>query len=344
MKTKRPDPSGMAGRFAAALKNDWRARARPEQLPPDDFSIWLFMAGRGSGKNWAHSHYVHEQGASGAVERIALIGATADATRFTMVEGTAGIMAAAGDVDRPVFEASKGQLTWPSGCIAHLYSADSPELLRGPEFGLAWCDELASWRRAQETWDNLNFCMRGSRNPKIVISTTPRPTKLVKDIVQREGTDGIVITRSSTYDNRKNLPPSFFAHLVKKYEGTRTGRQELLAELLLDTPGSLWNSANLEATRVTAAPAMQRIVVAIDPSGSGSADADECGIIVAGLGQDGEGYVIADLSGRMTPTEWARRAIDAYRHFKADRIVAETNFGSLMVIGTIQAVDNSVPV
>ena len=345
MKTKPPPrkAQGLSRGFAAALKSDWRMLARPEQLPPKVFSIWLFLAGRGSGKNWADSHYVHEMGASGAVERIALIGATADATRFTMVEGAAGILAAAGDNDRPVFEASKGQLRWPSGCIAHLYSADSPELLRGPEFGLAWCDELASWRRAQETWDNLNFCMRGSRNPKIVISTTPRPTKLIKDLVAREGTDGIVITRSSTYDNRKNLPPSFFSHLVKKYEGTRTGRQELLAELLTDTPGSLWTAENLEATRVTQAPTMQRIVVAIDPSGSGSEDADECGIVIAGLGLDGEGYVLADLSGRMSPTEWARRAIDAYRHFKADRIIAETNFGSLMVIGTISAIDPNVP-
>jgi predicted phage terminase large subunit-like protein len=343
MKIKPPDQSGMVGRFAAALKSDWRARARPEQLPPSDFSIWLFLAGRASGKNWADSHYVQEQGASGAVERIALIGATADATRFTMVEGAAGILAAAGDHDRPNFEASLGKLTWRSGTVAHLYSADSPELLRGPEFGLAWCDELASWRRAQETWDNLNFCMRGSESPKIIISTTPRPTKLIKELVAREGKNGVMVSRSTTYDNRKNLPPSFFAHLVKKYEGTRTGRQELNAELLLDVPGALWNSENLETSRVIAAPAMQRIVVAIDPSGSGSADADECGVLICGLGMDSEGYVIADHSGKMTPTEWARRAIDAYRIYKADRIVAETNFGSLMVLGTIAAVDPSVP-
>ena len=326
--------------------NPTGACSRPEQLPPKDFlawSIWLFLAGRGSGKNWADSHYVHELAATGAVMRVALIGATADATRYTMVEGTAGILAAAGARDRPVFEASKGQLTWPSGCIARLYSADSPELLRGPEFDLAWCDELASWRRAQETWDNLNFCMRGGKHPHIIISTTPKPTKLIKNLVAREGVDGIVISRSSTYDNRVNLPPSFFAQLVRKYEGTRVGRQELNAELLLDTPGSLWTVENLERTRVRQAPPMQRIVVAIDPTGRGSEDADECGIIVAGLGQNGEGYVLADESGRMTPTEWARRAIDAYRRFKADKIVAEVNFGALMIAGTIAAVDPNVP-
>jgi predicted phage terminase large subunit-like protein len=345
LKTKPPPrkAQGLSRGFAAALKSDWRMLARPEQLPPKDFSIWLFLAGRGSGKNWADAHYVHEQAATGAVKRIALIGATSDAVRFTMVEGQSGILTAAGAWERPTFEAGKGQLTWPSGTIARLYSADSPELLRGPEHDLAWCDELASWRRAQETWDNLVLTMRLGKHPKIVISTTPKPTKLIKDLVAREGKDGIVITRSTTYDNRANLPPSFFAQLVKKYEGSRTGRQELLAELLMDTPGSLWKSENLEATRVTQAPAMQRIVVAIDPSGSGSEDADECGIIVAGLGQDGEGYVLADLSGRMSPTEWARRAIDAYRHFKADRIIAETNFGSLMVIGTIAAIDPNVP-
>jgi predicted phage terminase large subunit-like protein len=341
MTTKPPD---FATRFASALQADWRARARPAQLPPPDFSIWLFLAGRGSGKNWADSHYVQEQGALGVVERIALIGATADSVRQTMVEGAAGILAAAGDLDRPVFEASKGQLTWPSGTIALCYSADSPELLRGPEFGLAWCDELASWRRDRETWDNLAFCMRGSKNPRIIISTTPKPTKLIKELVARAGTDGVVITRSSTYDNRQNLPPSFFSHLVKKYEGTRTGRQELLAELLLDTPGALWSAENLESTRVEHAPqAMQRIVVAIDPSGSGGEGADEAGIIVAGLGADGNCYVLKDLSARLSPVEWARRGIDAYHYYKADRIVAETNFGAAMVLSTIAAVDPGVP-
>ncbi len=343
MKTNPPPHKGLSRGFAAALKSDWRMLARPEQLPPKDFSIWLFLAGRGSGKNWADAHYVHEQAATGAVKRIALIGATSDAVRFTMVEGQSGILTAAGAWERPTFEAGKGQLTWPSGTIARLYSADSPELLRGPEHDLAWCDELASWRRAQETWDNLVLTMRLGKHPKIVISTTPKPTKLIKDLVAREGKDGIVITRSTTYDNRANLPPSFFAQLVKKYEGSRTGRQELLAELLMDTPGSLWKSENLEATRVSQAPPMQRVVVAIDPSGSGSEDADECGIIVAGLGQDGEGYVLADLSGRMSPTEWARKAIDAYHLYKADRIIAETNFGSLMVIGTIAAIDPNAP-
>jgi predicted phage terminase large subunit-like protein len=341
---KQPNQSGLPGRFAAALKGDWRARARPAQLPPDDFSIWLFLAGRGSGKNWADSHYVQEQGALGAVERIALIGATADSVRQTMVEGAAGILTAAGDVDRPIYEPSKGQLTWASGTTALMYSADSPELLRGPEFGLAWCDELASWRRDRETWDNLAFCMRGSKNPRIIISTTPKPTKLIKELVARAGKDGVVITRSSTYDNRQNLPPSFFSHLVKKYEGTRTGRQELLAELLLDTPGALWSAENLETTRVEHAPHdLVRVVVAIDPSGSGDEGADEAGIIVAGLGADSNCYVLADLSGRMSPTEWARKAIDAYRVFKADRIIAETNFGAQMVIATISAVDSGVP-
>ena len=199
--------------FAAALASDWRMLARPEQLPPKDplaWSIWLFLAGRGSGKNWADSHFVHEQAATGAVKRIALVGATSDSVRFTMVEGESRILAAAGTWETPTYEPGKGQLTWPSGTIARLYSADSPELLRGPEHDLAWCDELASWRRAQETFDNLVLTMRLGKHPHIVISTTPRPTALVKDLAKRaaEGRDGIVITRSTTYDNRTNLPPS----------------------------------------------------------------------------------------------------------------------------------------
>jgi phage terminase large subunit-like protein len=345
----RPPPrgsgrDGLGDGFLSALKGDWRSLARPSQIPPEDFSVWLFLAGRGSGKNWACSHFVHEQAACGNVKRVALVGATADAVRFTMVEGEAGILAAAGNLQTPEFEAGKGQITWRSGCIARLYSADSPELLRGPEHDLAWCDELAAWRRAQETWDNLSFTMRLGRRPRIVISTTPKPTKLVKDLVSREGKDGIAISRSSTYDNRQNLPASFFANLVKKYEGTRTGRQELLAELLLDTPGALWSAENLEATRVEKAPqTMARVVVAIDPSGSGGEGADEAGIIVAGLGLDSNAYVLADLSGRMSPTEWARRAIDGYRLFGADRIMAEVNFGGQMVLSTVAAVDPSVP-
>ena len=344
---KAPKRKSLRQGFAEALKGDWRVLARPEQLPPKDplaWSIWLMCAGRGSGKNWACSHFVCEQAATGAAKRIALVGATADAVRFTMVEGEAGILAAAGSSDRPLFEAGKGQILWPSGAIARLYSADSPEIIRGTEHDLAWCDELASWRRAQETWDNLTFTMRMGKHPHIVISTTPKPTKLIKDLVSREGKDGIVISRSTTYANRQNLPPSFFAQLVRKYEGTRTGRQELLAELLIDAPGALWSAENLEATRLEKAPqTMQRIVVAIDPSGSGGEGADEAGIVVAGLGLDSNVYVLADLSGRMSPTEWARKAIDAYRVYGADRLIAEVQFGGQMVLSTIAAVDPSIP-
>lgn len=340
---KPPRKPTISSGFAAALKSDWRVLARGPQLPPADFSIWLFLAGRGSGKTWAHSHFVHEQAATGAAKRIAIVGATADAVRFTQVEGAAGILAAAGAWERPTYESGKGQITWPSGAIARLFSADSPELLRGPEHDLAWCDELASWRRAQETWDNLMMGLRSGPRPQVVISTTPKPTKLIKDLVAREGADGIVITRSSTYDNRINLPPSFFAQLVKKYEGSRVGRQELLAELLLDVPGALWSHANLQETRVEVAPPMQRVVVAVDPSGSGNENADEAGIVVAGVDAAGEAYCLADLSGRMAPVEWARKAIDAYHFYKANLVIAETNFGAQMVIDTLAAVDPNVP-
>jgi phage terminase large subunit-like protein len=343
MKKPKPPRSSLSSGFAAALKSDWRTLARPQQLPPKDFSIWLFLAGRGSGKTWSHAHLTHELAAIGSVKRIALIGATNDSTRAVMVEGLSGILSCAAALDRPTFEPSKGQLVWPSGTIAQLFSADQPELLRGPEHDFAWCDELASWRRAEELWANLMMTMRAGAKPQVIISTTPRPTKLIKELVAREGQDGIVISRSTTYDNRQNLPPSFFSELVRKFEGSRTGRQELLAELLLDTPGSLWTAVNLEATRVSFAPPMQRIVIAIDPSGSGGEDADECGLIAAGLGQDGQGYIIADLSGRMSPIEWSRKAVDAYHVYKADRIVAEKNFGGDMVLSTIAAVDASVP-
>ena len=341
-----PAPGGLFARFAKAVQGNWRSRARPAQIPPEDFSVLLLLAGRGAGKTWAAASYVNEQAAAGAVRRIALIGSTAGDTRYTMVEGESGILTAARAAGVAVeYEPGKGQITWPSGAIARCFSADTPDQLRGPEHDLAWCDEAAAWRRAEETWSNLLFTMRIGTQPRVIITTTPRPVRLIRDLVARDGTDGIVVRRMSTYDNRTNLAPQFFAQLVRRFEGTRLARQELLAELLEDVPGALWSRDVLEATRVDRAPErMQRVVIGVDPAGSSAEGADMTGIIACGLGADGEGYVLADLSRRGTPREWASAAIAAYHSLKADKIVIERNFGGEMAAATLASIDPAVPV
>ena len=340
------DAGAFFGRFAKAIRGDWRSRARPAQIPPDDFSVLLLLAGRGAGKTWAAASYVNEQATLGAVRRIALLGATANDTRYTMVEGESGILAAARAAGTEVeYEGGKGLITWPSGAIARCFSADTPDQLRGPEHDLAWCDEAAAWRRAEDTWSNLLLTMRIGTQPRIVITTTPRPVRLIRDLVARDGTDGIVVRRMSTYDNRTNLAPQFFAQLVRKFEGTRLARQELLAELLEDVPGALWSREVLESTRVERAPEhMQRITIGVDPAGSSAEGADLTGIVACGLGADGEGYVLADLSKRGTPREWASAAIAAYHSLKADKVVIERNYGGEMARATLASVDPAVPV
>src|SRR6201993_4100510 len=207
----------------------------------------------------------------------------------------------------------------------------------------AVCDELGSWSRP-ETWDMLQFGLRLGRHPRCLVATTPRPTRLIRELLAREGRD-VTVTRGSTYENRANLAPGFFDQIIRKYEGTRLGRQELNAELLDDVPGALWNRTRLEELRwplSKSVPDLVRIVVAIDPATTSGEDADETGIIVAGKDGGGRGYVLADRSGHYTPTEWAQLAIALYRQHKADRIVAEVNNGGDMVEATLRMIDPNV--
>ncbi len=336
----------MASSFAAqlvdALENSWPAVARPNQLPPpgDWWQIWLLLAGRGFGKTRTLAEWVCEHVLLGLASRIALVAATAADARDVLVEGESGILAVAPAWFRPVYEPSKRRLTWPNGGIATTFSAEEPDRLRGPQHDAAVCDELASWSRP-ETWDMLQFGLRLGRHPRCLVATTPRPTKLIRELLAREGRD-VVVTRGSTYENRANLAPGFFAQVIRKYEGTRLGRQELNAELLEDTPGALWSHAIIDAARVAAAPSLQRVVVAIDPAVTSGEDADETGIVVVGQDANGHGYVLQDLSGRYSPTEWAKIAVTAYRTHRADRIVAERNNGGDMVQATIRMVDPNV--
>lgn len=318
---------------AEALLYDWAFLARPAQLPPPgDWRTWLVLAGRGFGKTRTGAETIRAWVDSGRYGRLALVAPTAASVRDVMVEGESGILAISPPWNRPKYEPSKRRLTWPNGALATTYSADEPDSLRGPQHDGAWSDEVAAWRYP-ETWDNLQFGLRLGQNPRQIVTTTPRPLRIIRELLAQATT---AITRGSTFENRANLAPAFLEQIVTKYRGTRLGRQELYAELLDDTPGALWTRALFEPYR--AAPQLQRVVVAIDPATTHGEDADETGIVVAGVGVDGRGYVLADRSCRLSPDGWARRAVAAFEEFKADRIVAEVNNGGDMVEHTIRTV------
>lgn len=336
-------------RLASSLADDWRARARPEQLPPDAdwWSTWLILAGRGWGKTRTGSEWVRSLAEAATVHRIALVGPTAADVRDVMVEGESGILAVCPSHNFPTYEPSKRRLTWPNGVQATMFSSEEPDRLRGPQHGAAWADELGAWRNVGDTWSMLQFGMRLGRRPRTLITTTPRPLPILRDLVGREGSD-VYVTRGRTYDNAANLAPSFFSQIVKQYEGTRLGRQELDAEILSDTPGALWNMDLIDRTRVKDAPELHRIVVAIDPAVSTKENSDETGIMVAGVAHKRGDipphvYVLADYSGKYAPHEWARRAIGAFTTFNADRIIAEANQGGAMVEHTLRVVGRNVP-
>ncbi|MFD1423416.1 DNA-packaging protein [Laceyella tengchongensis] len=324
---------------AHSLLYDWRFWARPNQLPPEgNWRTWLLLAGRGFGKTRTGAEWIRWLVETGQAKRIALVAPTAGDARDVIVEGESGLLAISAPWCMPTYEPSKRRITWPNGAIATLYSADEPERLRGPQHDAAWCDELAAWRYP-DAWDMLMFGLRLGKDPRVVVTTTPKPTPIIKSLVEAKTT---VVTRGSTFDNAENLAPAFLEQIVSKYEGTRLGRQELYADILDDTPGALWNWRMIDELRVKEHPDLVRIVIAIDPAVTNDEDSDETGIVVAGLGADGHGYVLADLSRKDTPDGWARVAVDAYHRHKADRIVAETNNGGDMVEFTIRTVDRGV--
>ena len=325
---------------ALRIKYDWPYRARPEQLPPPgDWRVWLLLAGRGFGKTRTGGELVRARVAAHTARRIALVAPTAADARDVMVEGESGLLVIAPPTERPLYEPSKRRLTWPNGAVATLFSADEPERLRGPQHDFAWCDELAAWRYPA-AWDMLMFGLRLGDDPRAVVTTTPRPTKLIRALL---ADPKVVTTRGATKENRANLAPAFLDQIVRRYQGTRLGRQELDAELLDDMPGGLWQRGIIEATRTSTVPQFSRVVVAIDPAVSASEHADETGIIAAGRDSNGHGYVLADASGRYAPAEWARIAIAAYGARRADRIVAEINNGGDMVEATLRMIDPNVP-
>ena len=335
-------------------RTDWQSLARPDQRAPahDAWTTWLLLGGRGAGKTRAGAEWIRavvakfiRRSESDTPPRIALVAETYADAREVMIEGQSGLRAIEPAQTRPEYQASRRRLEWPNGAVAHCFSAEDPDGIRGYQFDAAWSDELCKWRYPEETWSNLQLALRLGERPRQVATTTPRPMALLKRLMASPTT---VVTRASTYANRQNLAEAFLTEIASAYEGTALGRQELLGEIIEDVEGALWSWAMIEAARISLVPDLDRIVVAVDPPATSGPNADECGIIVAGktdIQGAPTGFVLADRSGAgMTPVQWAERAVAAYRAFEADRIVVEVNQGGEMVRAVIAQVDPGAPV
>lgn len=319
------------------LNYAWPFWARPKQLPPPGaWRVWLLLAGRGFGKTRAACEWARSKAEEMPGSRGAIVSSTAADARDIVVEGESGILAVCPPWNRPKYEPSKRRLTWPNGTTATLYTADEPDRLRGPQHHWALCDELAAWRYPQEAWDMLMMGLRLGDDPRCAIATTPRPIKVLRELLKDPAT---TTTRGSTYENRGNLAPAYFTQIIRKYEGTRLGRQELSAEILDDVPGALWTHAKLEENRTQHAPSMVRMVVAVDPAVTANAEtSNETAIVVAGIDENDHGYVVEDLSGIYTPAEWAAKVIGAYDKWHADAVVAEVNNGGDLVESNVKSI------
>ena len=321
---------------------NWLSIARPKQITPEgNWFIWILLAGRGFGKSRTASEDLARYALSHPGERIAVVSATTNDLRKVCFEGDSGILNVIPPKCVKQYNISMSQIELFNGALIEGFSAEKPDRLRGPQFHRAYCDELASWQRP-DTFDMLMFGLRLGKNPQCVITTTPRPTQLIKDLMKRSD---IHITRGSTFDNKANLAPSFIKAVEAKYDGTRLGRQELYAEILDDNPGALWKRDDIDSTRVSTHPELLRIVVAIDPAVTNKEDSDETGIIVAGIANINgtiHGYILDDVSMKGSPDEWARKAVQTYHHWKADRIIGETNNGGDMIETVIRTIDPSV--
>ena len=327
---------------AAELLADWSFWARPEQIAPDgDWTGWLVLAGRGFGKTRTGAEWVSDCVLHRGYRRVGLIAETSADGRDVLVEGPVGLLSVGQIKDRPVYEPSKRRLTWPNGAVATLYDGREPDQLRGPQHDLLWFDELAKFRYPQEVFDQGMFGLRLGDKPRWLATTTPRPIPLIRAMLRDET---VTVTRGKTRDNLQNLAPAFQKQIIAKYEGTRLGRQELDAEILDDAPGALWSRRNIDDYRERTAPPLKRIVVGVDPAVTSHEGSDECGIVVAGLAENGHAYVLDDVSGILSPEQLARRVALTFNMWRADTVVAEVNQGGDMVKAILRAAAPHMPI
>lgn len=330
----------------AAARTIWQTRlARPEQLPPDaDWGTWLYLAGRGAGKTRTAAEWLAYEAIIAPKTRWAIVAPTFRDGRDTCVEGESGLLSVLNRYNVvSSWNRSQGAVRLKNGSQIRVFSGEEPERLRGPQHHGAWMDELAAFRYMRETWDQLRFGLRLGSNPQIIITTTPKPVPLVRELVNRE--DGtVVVTRGSTFDNAKNLAPAALAEFLARYEGTRLGRQELYGEIIDDVEGALWRLAEIERYRVNNLPPIVRRVIAVDPAVTNNEGSDETGIVVVSRDRAGHGYVEADLSMRGTPNEWASRVITAFDEHECDNIIVEVNQGGDMVAQTLRTIRPHLPI
>jgi phage terminase large subunit-like protein len=340
-------------RTQVRLNSDFATFAHPHQEHGEagnnggPWVTWLMLGGRGAGKTRTGAEWVRAMVhgippyADRAHGRIALIGETAHDAREVMVEGESGLLQVSPVSQRPEWIATRKRLQWPNGAVGQVFSADEPDGLRGPQFEAAWCDEITKWRYAEATFDMLQFALRLGAQPRQLITTTPRPLPLIKRLLVDPRTR---VTRAPTQANKDFLSPAFLETVVGRYAGTRQGRQELDGELIEDRPDALWSRALIEGCRVAAAPALSRIMVAIDPPGSSRQGADACGIVAVGCTESEMYFVLEDVSSAgLSPSAWANRAVALYRRLNANSLVAEVNMGGEMVRSVLRQVDPSVP-
>lgn len=336
----------------------WEFWARPNQLEPEgkDWDYWIFNAGRGAGKTRSGAEWVRHRVKMGD-KRIACVAPTKGDIRRVMVEGESGLLNVCYKGDKtykgkplgyPEWSPTNSKLTWENGAEAQFFSAEDPDRLRGPQFHSAWADEVAAWRNQQDVWDMLMFCLRLGRHPRAMVTTTPKPTKLMRSLLKHPKS---FVTGGSTFDNADNLAGTFLEAIKKTYEGTRLGRQELYAEMMEEAEGALWTTEILDSVLderiidpVEFAQSLNRIVVSVDPAVTANTESDMTGIVVAGVDVNGTGYVLEDATEKLSPQGWASKAISLYRKYSADRIVAERNQGGDMVRRTLESEDETVPV
>ncbi len=348
---------GLNEEEATQLYFDWYLWARDDQLPPNlqspkqlNWRNWVLLGGRGSGKTRAGAEWIRAMALGIApftnkpVGRVALIGETFNDVREVMLEGDSGLLHIHPEHQKPVYIASRKRLEWPNGAVAQLFSAEEPESLRGPQFHVAWCDEFAKWQYASQVWDMLQFGMRLGENPQVVLTTTPRNKKQLKDILAMEGS---FVSKASTFKNKDNLAKAFLQTIDLNYAGTNLGRQELYGEIIEDGQGALWSHESIEELRRRKKDfdfnEFKRIVLAIDPPATSHKKSNACGMIVAALASDGHVYILADVTMQaVRPISWAQKAVEVYHLFNIDRIVAEVNQGGEMVETILRTIDSGI--